>query len=75
MVLAADHLIEDEHLFHKAVEKALPFAQDDQLVTFGITPTSPETGYGYITCGESHGDAFPLQEFVAQPSLDIAKAY
>ena len=75
LVLAADHLIEDEKLFHKAVEQALPFAQDDQLVTFGITPTSPETGYGYIKCGESHGDAFSVQEFVEKPSLDLAKGY
>lgn len=75
LVLAADHLIEDENLFHKAVEQALPFAQDDQLVTFGITPTSPETGYGYIKCRERHGDAFSVQEFVEKPSLDIAKAY
>ena len=75
LVLAADHLIENENLFHKAVEQALPFAQDDQLVTFGITPTSPETGYGYIQCGESHGDAFSVQEFVEKPSLDVAKGY
>ncbi|MBB1441345.1 NTP transferase domain-containing protein, partial [Shewanella sp. SG41-4] len=51
LVLAADHLIEDMSAFQKSVGKALPFAKDGKLVTFGIVPTVPETGYGYIKAG------------------------
>ena len=75
LVLAADHLIENTEAFHSSVERALPFAQDNQLVTFGIMPTAPETGYGYIKTGEDYGDAFSVQEFVEKPSIDVAKKY
>lgn len=51
LVLAADHVIENEQAFTASVEKALPFAENGQLVTFGIVPTAPETGYGYIRAG------------------------
>ncbi|WP_066018124.1 mannose-1-phosphate guanylyltransferase/mannose-6-phosphate isomerase [Endozoicomonas atrinae] len=52
LVLAADHVIQDEKAFHLAVEAALPAAMEGKLVTFGIVPTHPETGYGYIKAGE-----------------------
>ncbi|WP_419834058.1 mannose-1-phosphate guanylyltransferase/mannose-6-phosphate isomerase [Endozoicomonas atrinae] len=52
LVLAADHVIQDVHAFHRAIEAALPAARDGKLVTFGIVPTHPETGYGYIKAGE-----------------------
>ncbi|WP_257293783.1 mannose-1-phosphate guanylyltransferase/mannose-6-phosphate isomerase [Endozoicomonas sp. YOMI1] len=52
LVLAADHVIQDEKAFHQAVETALPTTMDGKLVTFGIVPTHPETGYGYIRAGE-----------------------
>ena len=48
LVLAADHVIQDEAAFHHAIEAAMPVARDGKLVTFGIVPTHPETGYGYI---------------------------
>ncbi|MBO9497665.1 NTP transferase domain-containing protein, partial [Thalassotalea sp. G20_0] len=48
LVLPADHVIKDVTAFHQAVEAALPSARDGKLVTFGIVPTHPETGYGYI---------------------------
>ncbi|WP_422473807.1 mannose-1-phosphate guanylyltransferase/mannose-6-phosphate isomerase [Endozoicomonas sp. ALB032] len=48
LVLAADHVINDVNAFHQAVEAALPAALDGKLVTFGIVPGHPETGYGYI---------------------------
>ena len=48
LVLAADHVIQDVQAFHQAIEAALPAARDGKLVTFGIVPTHPETGYGYI---------------------------
>jgi mannose-1-phosphate guanylyltransferase len=75
LVLAADHIIENTQAFKDAVSKALPFAQNDQLVTFGIVPTAPETGYGYIKSGKQNGDAFSVSEFVEKPDFATAEAY
>jgi len=75
LVLAADHVIEDEVAFTVSVEKALPFAENGQLVTFGIVPTAPETGYGYIKAGDQDGDAFSVREFVEKPDLAMAQEY
>jgi mannose-1-phosphate guanylyltransferase/mannose-6-phosphate isomerase len=75
LVLAADHLIENVEAFQSTVAKALPYAQDNQLVTFGIVPTAPETGYGYIKAGDAVGDAFFVDQFVEKPDLDVAKSY
>ncbi|STQ44999.1 Mannose-1-phosphate guanylyltransferase 1 [Ewingella americana] len=69
LVLAADHVIQDEAAFHYAVRNALPHAESGKLVTFGIVPSAPETGYGYIRRGsacqskEKH-QAFEVAEFV-----------
>ncbi|MGC8520143.1 MAG: sugar phosphate nucleotidyltransferase, partial [Steroidobacteraceae bacterium] len=52
LVLPADHVIRDVPAFQKAVTAALAAASDGRLVTFGIVPTSPETGYGYIRLGD-----------------------
>ncbi len=75
LVLAADHLIENTADFQLSVTKALPFAQNNQLVTFGIVPTMPETGYGYIKAGESQGNAFIVEQFVEKPNFETAKDY
>jgi mannose-1-phosphate guanylyltransferase/mannose-6-phosphate isomerase len=75
LVLAADHLIEDTSAFQTSVSKALPFAKAGKLVTFGIVPTIPETGYGYIKAGESQGDAFSVAQFVEKPDLNTAQDY
>ena len=64
LVLAADHLIENVEAFHSTVEKASPYAKDNHLVTFGIIPTAPETGYGYIKSGATVGEAFFVDQFV-----------
>ena len=48
LVLSADHIIQDQHKFKSAINKGLEFAKDDALVTFGVNPSSPETGFGYI---------------------------
>ena len=48
LVLAADHVIQDEAAFRKAVIQAIPLAEAGKLVTFGVTPREPHTGYGYI---------------------------
>ncbi|WP_281213305.1 mannose-1-phosphate guanylyltransferase/mannose-6-phosphate isomerase [Shewanella insulae] len=77
LVLAADHVIKDEAAFCASVEKAMPFAQADKLVTFGIVPTAPETGYGYIKRGDVHGDnaGFSVAQFVEKPNLETAQDY
>lgn len=78
LVLAADHLIQDTLAFSSAVEKATTFAESGQLVTFGIVPVSPETGFGYIKRGEpkcQSSEAFKVGSFVEKPSLDVARSY
>lgn len=75
LVLAADHVIENEKAFTNAVEKAMPFAESGKLVTFGVIPTSPETGYGYIKSGIQDGDAFTVSEFVEKPNRVTAERY
>jgi len=76
LVLAADHLIRDERSFGAAVSIAAGLARDGRLVTFGITPAYPETGYGYIECGDTLADhAFAATRFVEKPSLERARLY
>ena len=75
LVLAADHLIENTAAFQTSVEKALPFAQSGKLVTFGIVPTAPETGYGYIKTGDKTGNAFSVDKFVEKPDSKTANEY
>jgi mannose-1-phosphate guanylyltransferase len=79
LVLAADHVIESPAAFHQAVQNAIPFAEQGKLVTFGIVPTGPETGYGYIQRGaEFASDADPVfrvQRFVEKPDLSTALQY
>ncbi|ATD02052.1 mannose-1-phosphate guanylyltransferase 1 [Pseudoalteromonas tetraodonis GFC] len=75
LVLAADHVIENITAFESAVQRALPYALEDQLVTFGIVPTAPETGYGYIKAGKQNGNAFTVSEFVEKPNLATAQKY
>lgn len=75
LVLAADHIIENELAFTNAVKKAQSSAVSDKLVTFGIVPNSPETGYGYIRAGLQQGDAYTVSEFVEKPDLATAEKY
>jgi mannose-1-phosphate guanylyltransferase len=70
LVLAADHLIADNAAFAVAVDRAIVLAQDGKLVTFGVKPEGPETGFGYI---EASGNE--VRRFVEKPSLDKAKEY
>ncbi|GLZ26250.1 mannose-1-phosphate guanyltransferase [Stutzerimonas stutzeri] len=76
LVLAADHLIQDVDAFHSSIQAAMPFAIGGKLVTFGIVPTNPETGYGYIEKGKELGEGgFAVNRFVEKPGLDIAEEY
>ena len=77
LVLAADHHIPDSAAFQKAVREAATAAEQGWLVTFGIRPTSPHTGYGYILPGTDTG-AGPVQRiarFVEKPDLETAESY
>ncbi|MDH4558242.1 mannose-1-phosphate guanylyltransferase/mannose-6-phosphate isomerase [Pseudomonas sp. BN417] len=76
LVLAADHLIQDVEAFQASIQTALPLAEAGKLVTFGIVPTHPETGYGYIERGGKVGDGgFAVSRFVEKPNLATAQDY
>lgn len=75
LVLAADHLIQNQAAFHDAIEKAHALAQDGRLVTFGIVPDQPHTGYGYIKSGDVLDAGFSVSEFVEKPDLVTATKY
>lgn len=70
LVLSADHLIANQQAFHVAVARAITLARQGLLVTFGIQPNVPETGYGYI---EADGEA--VKRFVEKPSFEKAQEY
>jgi mannose-1-phosphate guanylyltransferase len=80
LVLAADHVIADEEAFRTSVRQAIPWAEKGKLVTFGIVPDMPETGYGYIrrgdvAQGQEDAVAFDVAQFVEKPNLETAQAY
>lgn len=77
LILAADHVIRNEEAFIAAVQQAEHFAQHGKLVTFGIVPTHPETGYGYIRRGKPLEDEniFTVAEFVEKPDFNTACDY
>ncbi|RTR35958.1 mannose-1-phosphate guanylyltransferase/mannose-6-phosphate isomerase [Shewanella canadensis] len=77
LVLAADHVIKDEAAFCASIEQAIPFANANKLVTFGIVPTAPETGYGYIKRGDAQEGqtGFTVAQFVEKPNLATANEY
>lgn len=70
LILPSDHLIKDEKAYEEVVKKAQEFAQDGHLVTFGITPTSPQTGFGYI-----EADGYSVKAFHEKPDLKTATNY
>ncbi len=78
LVLPADHLIQDIPGFHAAIQTALALAQQDMLVTFGITPNEPATGFGYIERGDAlgtGGHSFAVAHFVEKPTLEKAEEF
>lgn len=80
LVLPADHHIRDVQGFRQAVRTAAQFAARDHLVTFGIVPGSPETGYGYIRKGErlsapDEPEVLAIGRFVEKPDLETARRY
>ena len=75
LVLAADHLISDDAAFEKAIAQATHQAQAGNLVVFGIRPTAPETGYGYLEVAETGNAPQPLKSFVEKPDRAMAENY
>ena len=82
LILPADHVIKDTVAFQKAISLAAKAAANDNLVTFGIVPTKPETGYGYVKRGgilgnspEINDSLYKVVEFVEKPDLATAEAY
>jgi mannose-1-phosphate guanylyltransferase len=75
LVLAADHVIDNEAAFSVAVSQAIPLAEAGKLVTFGIVPHEPNTGYGYIKKGFHEGSGFGVDRFVEKPSIEVAQEY
>ena len=75
LVLASDHSIEDQQAFGKAIQSAIPLATKGKLVTFGVKPDSPHTGYGYIKRGESVNGGFVIDKFVEKPDEEMAQTY
>ncbi len=76
LVLPSDHLIGYEKIYVNTLKKAVKTAENGKnLVTIGITPTYPETGYGYINFGAEQGDSYEVERFVEKPDLPTAKEY
>lgn len=74
LVLPADHALDDDAAFCQKVLQAVPLAEDGAIVTFGIMPTGPETGYGYIEQGEAVGAGFHVARFVEKPDAATAES-
>jgi len=77
LVLAADHVILDEVAFRSAIIEAQTHVRQNKLVTFGIIPKAPETGYGYIKYNpdSKNKSGFKVEEFVEKPNLSTAQSY
>jgi mannose-1-phosphate guanylyltransferase/mannose-6-phosphate isomerase len=76
LVLPADHHVTDPGAFRATVNRAMAPAHAGKLMTFGVVPSSPETGYGYVRCGEALADGiFTLAEFVEKPDQATAARY
>ena len=79
LVLASDHYIKDELKFKKAIDTACKISEEGRLVTFGVIPTSPETGYGYIKTDKSINlnslEALNVSDFIEKPNKKKAEEF
>jgi mannose-1-phosphate guanylyltransferase/mannose-6-phosphate isomerase len=78
LVMPSDHIIENENEFIKSVLEASKLAQEGYLITFGIVPNSPQTGYGYIKIGKeinSNQNIFDVEKFVEKPEKKLAEEF
>lgn len=75
VVVSSDHAIELSDVFEKAVASAVALSARSMLVTFGIVPSAPETGYGYIKAGDAlEGEGFRVEQFIEKPCKEAAEA-
>lgn len=75
LVVPSDHLIQDKEHFLSTVKKGEKLAEEGYIVTFGIKPNYPETGYGYINTLKPLNIGFKVKEFVEKPNLETAEKY
>jgi len=75
LVMAADHAIGNLPRFHAAIRTAATHAAQGAFVVFGVAPSRPHTGYGYIKQGTPRDDAFVVDRFVEKPNLETAKSF
>jgi len=75
LMLPSDHFIPNTHGFNQDIIKGIELANDDKIVTYGIEPTSPHTGYGYIQAGKEIGQGFKIVKFHEKPNQDTAQKY
>ncbi len=75
LLAPADHLVSSAGAFAEALRRAIPAAREGRLVSLGIRPTHPETGYGYIRLGEPYGEVFEAAQFVEKPDRQTAERY
>ena len=77
LILSADHVILDEEVFRSKIIQAQPYVDNNKLVTFGVVPNVPETGYGYIKCGQTleKEEVYDIEAFVEKPDLKTAQSY
>lgn len=78
LVCPSDHIIKDTNAFKKAIETAIKTSSDGWLTILGITPTSPDTGFGYVKRGEQillGTDSYEVKKFVEKPNLETAEKY
>ncbi|MEW6314504.1 MAG: mannose-1-phosphate guanylyltransferase/mannose-6-phosphate isomerase [Pseudomonadota bacterium] len=75
VVLPADHIIKDVQAFQASLKTAIQAAQDGALVTFGIRPDRPDTGFGYIKAGDGGGGTLAVERFTEKPDLPTAERF
>ena len=75
LVLAADHIVQNQQKFTDAIATSLPLAESGKLVTFGIVPTDPQVGFGYIERGAEIGNGYWVKSFREKPPAEVAQKY
>jgi len=75
LILAADHIIEDEKIFREQVKKACQHLKDNKIVIFGIDPSSPNINYGYIKTNKGKESGLEVLSFKEKPNAKLAKEY
>jgi mannose-1-phosphate guanylyltransferase/mannose-6-phosphate isomerase len=74
-ITPSDHIIYPNSEFIKNVHSAIDMANENRIITFGIKPDKPETGYGYIQAGSDNGEGYKVESFKEKPDIEMAKEY